>query len=275
MRPAASTPVACRCPSGSGQIQTSSQAGGIASSRIRASVSSSSIRSPSASRSTPAMALAADALLTAVGARRRPRCAVRSCAEVGYFFGLRVGSILRVVELILLSPLRSSRLPWRRSPASSVMSPAACWPCRDLVEYSHFNSLGWFPFETQLPGGGPRNGAVDHGPTVTRRSQVWRDASGGTSVPNKFDQRSNLTIVGILIVIILILLVVYWSEGFTLGSSELDADGRPRRSNRSRPGPLPDDPARATGGASLLGHLADLAIGEPAAASSPPSAYSP
>ncbi|HEY1852966.1 MAG TPA: hypothetical protein VGG40_00135 [Solirubrobacterales bacterium] len=50
MRPAASIPVACRWPSGSGQIQTSFQAGGIASSRIRASVSSSSIRSPSASR---------------------------------------------------------------------------------------------------------------------------------------------------------------------------------------------------------------------------------
>ena len=52
LRPAASTPVAWRWPRGCMQIHTSSHAGGIASSRMRASVSSSSTRSPSASRNS-------------------------------------------------------------------------------------------------------------------------------------------------------------------------------------------------------------------------------
>ena len=49
LRPRASRPVAWRWPSGSGQIQTSVQAGGIASDRIRSSVSRSRIRRPSGS----------------------------------------------------------------------------------------------------------------------------------------------------------------------------------------------------------------------------------
>ena len=43
-------PVACRCPRGYGQIQTSFHAGGIPSSRMRSRSSGSSIRSPSSSR---------------------------------------------------------------------------------------------------------------------------------------------------------------------------------------------------------------------------------
>ena len=43
-------PVACRCPRGYGQIQTSSQAGGIPSSRMRSTTSGASIRVPSSSR---------------------------------------------------------------------------------------------------------------------------------------------------------------------------------------------------------------------------------
>ena len=49
-RPASSIPVACRCPRGSVQIQTSRHAGGIARSRTRSSVSSSVMRSPRSSR---------------------------------------------------------------------------------------------------------------------------------------------------------------------------------------------------------------------------------
>jgi hypothetical protein len=49
LRPAASIPVACRCPVRCRQIQTSVQAGGIASSRMRPRVSSEETRSPPAS----------------------------------------------------------------------------------------------------------------------------------------------------------------------------------------------------------------------------------
>ena len=49
LRPAASMPVACRWPIGSGQIHTSFQAGGIASVRTRSRISESSIGAPSSS----------------------------------------------------------------------------------------------------------------------------------------------------------------------------------------------------------------------------------